>query len=50
MDDKFFIKAPATLYDNLLAYNLKTRKMSTDICRLFRKQKIEIKVKGVKIL
>lgn len=48
MDDKFFIKAPAT-YDNLLAYNLKTRKM-TDICRLFRKQKIEIKVKGVKIL
>lgn len=29
MDDKFFIKAPAT-YDNLLAYNLKTRKM-TDI-------------------
>lgn len=49
MDDKFFINAPAT-YDNLLAYNLKTRKMSTDICRLFRKQKIEIKVKGVKIL
>lgn len=49
MDDKFFIKAPAT-YDNLLAYNLKTRKM-TDICRfIFRKQKIEIKVKGVKIL
>lgn len=44
----FFIKAPAT-YDNLLAYNLKTRKM-TDICRLFRKQKIEIKVEGVKIL
>lgn len=30
MDDKFFINAPAT-YDNLLAYNLKTRKMSTDI-------------------
>lgn len=49
MDDKFFIKAPAT-YDNLLAFNLKTRKMSTDICRLFRKQKVEIKVKGVKIL
>lgn len=48
MDDKFFIKAPAT-YDNLLAYNLKTRKM-TDIGRLFRKQKMEIKVKGVKIL
>lgn len=49
MDDKFFINAPAT-YDNLLAYNLKTRKMSMDICRLFRKQKIKIKVKGVKIL
>lgn len=46
----FFIKAPDT-YDNLLAYNLKTRKMSTDICRfIFRKQKVEIKVKGVKIL
>lgn len=48
MDDKFFIKAPAT-YDNLPVYNVKTRKM-TDICRLFRKQKVEIKVKGVKIL
>lgn len=30
MDDKFFIKAPAT-YDNLLAYNLKTSRKMTDI-------------------
>lgn len=45
-----FLLSHLATYDNLLAYNLKTRKMSTDICRLFRKQKIEIKVKGVKIL
>lgn len=48
MDDKFFIKV-FVIYESLFVYNLKIRKMSTDICRLFRNQKIEIKVKGVKI-
>lgn len=40
MDEKFFIKAPAT-YDNLLAYNLKTRKMTDIIQKAENRNKSE---------